>query len=163
MGREDVSLKKKGRVPALAPELLASRSPARCQASAKIQGNKITSMSFPETHPCREPLGQPPLPSSPPYRSGLTEKLEDEEWGAVSPQHSLSCQGHRPIPCRWTPSSLTSSSHVQSAPCTSQNTQTEANGNTVQPPWVAGEPSPCATAARLGAPCTPPPHAKGTP
>lgn len=132
--------------------------PQYCLLQEAPGGNKITGESFLETHPCREPLGQPPLSSSPPQRFGLSEKLENEEQGAVSPKCSLSCQGHHhPIPCRWTPHPVISSSHVQSAQCTSQNTQTEGNRDT------AGEPSPFVTAARLGAPYAPLLHPKGTP
>lgn len=146
-------------MPTFAPALLAPRSPMRCLAPAKIQGNKITVEGFPETHPRREPVGRPPLPSSPPQTSGLSEKLEDEEQEAVSPKCGLSPQGrHCPIPCRWTPNPITSSSHIRKAPRTSQNTPKEANGDTVQPPWVAGEPSPCVTAPKLGASCIPPPQ-----
>lgn len=54
-GGEKASLfffKGKRRVPAFDPELLVPRSPVRCLAPAKIQGNKITGESFLETHPC---------------------------------------------------------------------------------------------------------------
>lgn len=151
-------------MPAFAPALLAPRSPARCLAPAKILGNKVPGVSFLETHSCREPLGQPPLPSSPPQRSDPSEKLGEEEQGGFSKVQPILSGSPPPHPLQTDPPNpITSSSHVRSAPCTSQKPQREAKRDTVRSPWVTAEPSPCVTAARLGAPRSPPPRPKRDP
>lgn len=126
----------KRRVPAFAPASLALRSAVRCLTPVKIQGNKITGVSFLKTYPwlsygrlCASLLSPPALHKG----QLLLKKLEDEEQAAVSPMCNQSHQGHHcTSPSRQTPNPITTSSHVSSL-CTSQNTQTKAKRDAVEP------------------------------